>query len=333
MNEDTLVSVIVPIYNVEQYLDRCIKSIVEQDYRQLEIILIDDGSEDSSGELADRWSEIDSRIYVIHQSNAGLSAARNKGIEIAKGNFLIFIDSDDWIHKHMITALISNANKADLICCGMLQASDDKSTPMKWFKKECLYSSFEILDRLIDNTVFTSHITRFLYPKDVFKNIKFPEGKLYEDIRTLHKILLKTNSVYVLPQAYYYYYVRKDSITNTIKLKNRIEWFEALKERAEDLKSYKKEYYEKTCSQMAVVISLAIVQNKFTDDEISDCRNEILYLNKFLKSKMTVRAVKCYATKKQYLYFKFASTFLFNSNKGYNLAKKGICLKRNLLSK
>lgn len=333
MNRDKLVSVIVPVYNVEQYLDRCIKSIVDQDYKQLEIILIDDGSEDSSGKLADKWSELDFRIRVIHQNNAGLSAARNSGIKIAKGDFFLFVDSDDWIHKHMITALMSKICKADLVCCGMLEATDDQSIPMKWFKQECIFPSNEILDYLVDNTIFTSHIVKILYPRKIFEHIKFPEGKVYEDIRTLHKILLEVDSVYILPEAYYYYYVRNDSITNTVKLKNRIEWFNALKERAEDLKNYKKEYQEKIHSQMAVVISLAIVQNHFSLEERNKYKNELMSIKKFLRTKTTCSAVSRYATKKQYCYYKLASIFGFSANIGFNLAKKGLCLTKGFLKK
>ena len=330
MNVNKSVSVIVPIYNVEQYLDRCIKSIVEQDYKQLEIILIDDGSKDSSGNLADRWTQKDSRIRVIHQSNSGLSAARNHGISIAKGEFILFVDSDDWIHKHMISALMSKIYEADLVCCGMFTASEKQILPMNWFKQEKVLSTPNALDYLIDNTILTSHITKFLYPKKVFENIKFPEGKLFEDIRTLHKIFLAVNTIYILPEAYYYYYIRTNSITNTVSLKSKVEWFNALKERCEDLKEFKEEYQQKICSQMAVVISLAIVQNDFTCQEKEQYRDELISIKKFLNDKVTCNAVRHYATKNQYLYYKLARFFWFNANKGYSIVKRSLCLiKKN----
>ncbi len=331
MRNEILVSVIVPIYNVEKYLNRCLKSIVEQDYKKLEIILIDDGSQDSSGQIADKWSRQDFRIKVIHKKNGGLSAARNTGIDMATGEYYLFVDSDDWIHKHMITALISKIQKGDLVCCGMLEATDDSVIPMKWFKKEHIFSSTELLDYVVDNTIFTSHVQKILYPKYVFEKVRFPEGKIFEDIRILHKIVIEVKNICIIPEAYYYYYVRNDSISNIVKLNNRIEWFKALRDRANDLKGYKEEYQKKIQAQMAIVISLAIVQNKFSKQEKALNKKELREIRDFLMENNTKNAVKLYASYSQYCYYKLTRMFWLNANRGYGLIKRIICLKKEIL--
>ena len=115
----SLVSVIVPIYKVEKYLNKCVDSIINQSYKNLEIILVDDGSPDKCGEICDKYAEKDSRVKVIHKENGGLSDARNAGIDIAKGDYLLFVDSDDWITSNICEVLIKNANDnlSDIIAC------------------------------------------------------------------------------------------------------------------------------------------------------------------------------------------------------------------------
>lgn len=320
MKNDFLVSVIVPIYNVSQYLDRCIESIVSQSYSKLEIILIDDGSTDSSGILADRWKEIDERIRVIHKENGGLSSARNTGIKISKGDFLIFVDSDDWIHKDMISTLINYANEADLVCCGMFVATDNTVDMMPWFKHEKVFSSAEAMDLLISNKILTSHIVRYLFPKKMLFDVQFPEGKIFEDIRTLHKIFFNIHDLLVIPKSFYYYYVRDNSISKSISLKNTLEWVCALNSRYKDLETNGLvKYREMIFSQIAVVISLAMVQNKYKTEEIYANLEEIKKIKVFLKSKKTKSSVKKFASKKQYIYFRIARFFGFYSNTIYSL--------------
>lgn len=319
MTCETLVSVVVPIYNVEKYLDRCIQSIVEQSYKKLQIILIDDGSTDKSGCIADAWKQKDERIFVFHQSNAGLSAARNYGIQQAKGDFILFVDSDDWIHSSMIQVMLQEIDDDTIVSCGMLSTNDTNVESIPWFKEKQIFSSDEALDYLVDNTIFTSHAMRNLYPRHVFNELRFPDGKLYEDIRIMHRLFQEVSAICVIPQHYYYYYVRSNSISNVVKLKNRLEWFFALKDRLTDLQSVKKDYVGKISSQMAVVISLAMVQNSFQKEEIINQKSKIHEIQVFLKKKSTKKYVKQYALKKQYAFFLLARYFGFSSNKIYRL--------------
>ena len=122
----SLVSVIVPIYKVEKYLNKCVDSIINQSYKNLEIILVDDGSPDKCGEICDKYAEKDSRVKVIHKENGGLSDARNAGIDIAKGDYLLFVDSDDWITSNICEVLIKNANDnlSDIIACNQYESFD-----------------------------------------------------------------------------------------------------------------------------------------------------------------------------------------------------------------
>ncbi|MDD7389306.1 MAG: glycosyltransferase [Lachnospiraceae bacterium] len=321
MTEEVLVSVIIPVYNVEQYLDRCIQSVVDQSYHNLEIILVDDGSKDSSGKKVDEWSEVDNRIVPIHRVNGGLSAARNTGIAAARGEYILFVDSDDWIHTDMIYSMVCNLSKAEIVSCGMIRATDTECIPIEWFDKEMVISAEEAIDLLVDNTIFTSHVIRNMYPRGVFDTIKFPEGRIFEDIRVTHKLFQMVKKICIIPDAYYYYYVRDNSISNVVKLKNKLEWYDALKERADDLINSNPEYQEKIKAQMAVVISLAMVQDTFTETEKKEFKNDIDDVHKFLKDACTKKSVKKYASKSQYLYYMIARIFSFSANKVYRIIR------------
>lgn len=319
MADEALVSIVVPIYNVEAYLERCIQSILEQSYKNLQIILVNDGSTDKSGHIADNWHKKDKRILVIHQSNAGLSAARNTGIKQAKGDYILFVDSDDWIHPRMIQEMVQEMNDNTIVSCGMMTARDNKIEPLPWFKEKHHLSSAEALDYLIDNTIFTSHVVRNLYPTHIFDGLRFPDGKQYEDIRIMHQLFQKVSTICVIPQYFYYYYVRSNSISNVVKLNNRLEWFYALGDRLNDVKAVKHNYVGKICSQMAVVISLTMVQNSFSKEEIMNRETELLAIQAFLRKKSTKKYVKQYVGKKNYVFFLLARYLGFTANKIYQL--------------
>jgi len=315
IEESRKISVIVPVYNVEKYLDRCVNSIVGQTYRNLEIILVDDGSTDSSREKVDEWKKKDERIQVIHRENGGLSAARNTGIEVATGTYLIFVDSDDWIRVDMIEVLVEGLKKADIVCCGMIHATDTEESEIAWFSEEHVLSSDEVIRLLVSNSIFTSHIVKNIFPKYIFEKVRFPEGKVFEDIRIAHRLFLEVEKICILPGHYYYYYERSNSISNVVKLSNRIEWYDALVERGEELKELLTvDERENICSQMAVVMSLAIVQNRFTDDEKEELKMKMFIIKDFLKKKSTKYAVKKYATRSQYIYYCFARVFFYSAN-------------------
>lgn len=209
--KDTLISVIVPVYNVQDYLEKCVVSICKQSYKKLEIILIDDGSTDRSGEMCDAYKSNDSRIVVLHKSNGGLSSARNEGLKIAKGDYICFVDSDDFIHKDMIAklylALIQES--AELAVCDY-SSSDSFTLTME----KVVYQKDEAISHLFDDQGYKFYAWNKMYKRSLFENIEFPNGKNYEDIVTTYNIINKCNKIVYIKSELYHYTIRKGSITN-----------------------------------------------------------------------------------------------------------------------
>ena len=216
MNE--LVSVIVPIYNVEKYLDRCVKSIIEQTYKHLEIILVDDGSPDNCPKMCDEWAKKDSRIVVLHKTNGGLSSARNAGIKIAKGTYLSFVDSDDYIKNDMIESMVTTMYNysSDLSCCGRYIVHDNGKIENKFIGNQIqLLSSQEATCAMFDGTIVGEPAWDKVYKKELFDDICFPEGEINEDIGIMPLIFNKANNIVHIPEAYYYYCKNGASITRS----------------------------------------------------------------------------------------------------------------------
>lgn len=219
-----LISVIVPIYNVESYLPTCIKSILNQTYRNIEVILVDDGSTDSSGHICDSFASDDSRVSVIHKQNGGLSDARNVGIENSKGNFVSLIDSDDVVCDSFIQSLyeIYLVTGSDLICCELIcfYDEDEKKLQRYWKQineKECTYKKYtskEIIEQSFYQHISITGAPQKLYKKSLFDDIKFPRGRYFEDLATTYLFFEKANSISVIDKKLYAYRMRTDSIMN-----------------------------------------------------------------------------------------------------------------------
>ena len=209
-----LISVVVPIYKVEKYLVKCVDSIRNQTLKDIEIILVDDGSPDRCGQMCDELAEEDDRITVVHKENGGLSDARNAGIDAAKAKLVAFIDSDDYIDPDMMEFLYNNLVKAgaDLSVCGLchhfgevIQISEDKLNGYRVADtKEAI--------RLELTEVPVTAVNK-LYKKSLFEHVRFPKGKLYEDAHTMTPVILETSRVVYDIQPKYHYIHREDSIT------------------------------------------------------------------------------------------------------------------------
>ena len=232
-----LVSVIVPIYNAEKYLDRCINSIINQTYSNLEILLVDDGSQDCCPEICMHWAENDSRIKILHQDNKGVSAARNTGILYSTGQYIVMVDSDDYLASEMIhtlyTALIQN--QADLAIC-----SYETGTDNCWQFKKHKCTDVEILSGqkalagiYLDNYKALQYVAPWakLYKRELFEGTNYPEGKIFEDIYVTHKILYKCNRVVITSEKLVYYYEHEDSIMHAPFHIGKLDYLEALNER------------------------------------------------------------------------------------------------------
>lgn len=211
-----LISIVVPIFNVEQYLSKCIESILRQTYQNIEIILIDDGSTDECGKICDEYKTKDTRIIVVHKKNGGLSDARNAGIVCAKGKYITFIDSDDYVSNDYIDDLYNTLinTGADISIVDMLSVYDgeeERITKNHLNNNIFEYSSEEAILNTLDVRLRQSAWGK-LYPKCFFESIKFPVGSIYEDIAVVFYLLMKAKKVSFLGKKDYFYLVRNNSI-------------------------------------------------------------------------------------------------------------------------
>lgn len=229
------ISVIVPVYNVESYLDRCINSIIKQTYDNLEIILVDDGSSDKSSYICDQWAACDDRIIVIHKNNCGLSAARNLGIEVASGTYISFIDSDDCVAPSFIETLYhSLINGNAEISVVYYQMFNAERAPLlnnnKCYKTEIL-SRKDAVKHLFSDDKFGNYAWNKLYKKELFDDIRYPYGRKMEDLGVTYKLFFLCNSVALVKAPLYFYYQRADSILHTPCKSFYIDRYELSKER------------------------------------------------------------------------------------------------------
>lgn len=210
------ISIIVPVYNVESYLRKCINSILNQTTENIEIILVNDGSTDKSGDICDEYKKKDDRVVVIYKENGGLSSARNVGLEIATGDLIGFIDSDDWIELDYFEILYDGIIKynTDISVMHLIKVTNYEKIEFKTKRKE------EWVKFTRDNAMESFFLDDFigysacnkLYRANLFENIRYPEGMLMEDKATTYKLIYKTNSVVVNSSRKYHYYLRNDSI-------------------------------------------------------------------------------------------------------------------------
>ena len=220
-----LVSIIIPVYNVEKYIEKCIDSIINQTYKNLEIILVDDGSPDGCPEICDKYALQDSRIKAIHKKNGGLSDARNAGLDIMKGEWVIFIDSDDFVspyHVENLYYLVKKFNTNIAITSFECFYNENKKFIYKKITNEkvLIHTSKEAIENMFYNKFYKFYAWGKIYHKELFHNIRFPKGKIYEDLSTIPLILLNIDKVAFCDMKDYFYLQRKDSITGKIKEEN-----------------------------------------------------------------------------------------------------------------
>ncbi|QNL42196.1 glycosyltransferase [Streptococcus sp. NSJ-72] len=208
-------SVIIPVYNVEKYLERCIESVLVQNYNSYEIILVDDGSTDSSPIICDKYAQKFKHVSVVHKKNGGLSDARNVGIQNAKGKYVFFLDSDDWIVKDMF-ANVSNVlvtNEYDIFQFGMQMFNTEQDKLKTRISKESHFSGIEAFKNMLKSNEITSFSTDKLYKRELFllNKIEFPKGAYYEDLGTIYKLLLASEKICSSNQIYYCYFMRNEA--------------------------------------------------------------------------------------------------------------------------
>ncbi len=229
-----LISVIIPVYNVEKYLDRCIQSVVGQTYKNLEIILVDDGSPDNCPAMCDEWAKRDSRIKVIHKENGGLSDARNVGIAVATGSFIGFVDSDDYISADMYQLLYDRmlTDDCDISVCGIQLIFEDSTAPRSLTcSGNCILDNIEAMRAIICESWIKQPVVYKLYKTHMVRDILFPVGKCNEDVFWSYQPISRAKKVSIFDTHCYFYTQRSGSIMNTNYSLKRLDALIAKQER------------------------------------------------------------------------------------------------------
>lgn len=229
---ESLISVIVPIYKVEEYLDRCVNSIVNQTYKNLEIILVNDGSPDNCPQMCDEWAKKDNRIKVIHKKNGGLSDARNAGINVAAGGIISFIDSDDWIELDMFEKMINcmQEDSSDVVSCGVNWVTEDgKSLKCVSVEKNEILDVVSCMHEIINDNKLKQHVWNKIYKTEIIKHIAFEKGKYHEDAFWSYQVFGRVNRVSLMRDAFYNYVQRNNSIMGNGYSSRRLDGLDALK--------------------------------------------------------------------------------------------------------
>ena len=233
---EPLITIIIPVYKVEKYLARCLDSVISQTYENLEIIVVDDGSPDSCPEICDQYATKDERIMVIHQTNQGQSSARNAGLDRAKGKYIAFVDSDDYVDqnyiRHMYQAI--SHNKADFVICAYFSVAFGKELSLKLPKRSCgIITRDEYwMMETTDGTMCSIALWNKLFKSELWTKLRFKEGRYAEDSFAMTQYVKEANCVYVMDEPLYYYVHRADSEVHRFEIKN-MDSMEARLERAD----------------------------------------------------------------------------------------------------
>ena len=230
------ISVIIPIYRVEQYLCKCVESVLTQTYHDLEIILVDDGSPDGCGKICDEYAERDERVKVIHKPNGGVASARNAGLDAATGEWIGWVDSDDWAEPALFETLLQGALEtgAEISVCGHWEEYRGRREVSGWQELRVLDTE-QALGELLENGRMKNLLWDRIFHRTLFDGLQFPEGRTYEDIAVMHWLFLRAEKVACLPEVLYHYRQREGSIVDNTSLGNRINHYIASKERYDAL--------------------------------------------------------------------------------------------------
>ncbi len=227
-----MISVIVPVYKVEEYLEQCINSILKQTYTDFELILVDDGSPDRCGEICDEYAKKDIRVRVVHKENGGLSDARNAGLKIAKGSWISFIDSDDWIAYNYYETMMRFVNENnDVIVCGISIVDEEGTKIGEYASKTCELDNFSAMKHLIKEDILKQTVWNKIYRRSIIDDIEFVVGKCNEDDFWTYRIIANCRKIQCCQNQLYYYRQRQGSIMNREYSFKRLDELEARKER------------------------------------------------------------------------------------------------------
>ena len=315
MKEDKI-SIIVPIYNVEKYLPRCIESLINQTYNNTEILLIDDGSKDKSSDICDYYTKKYNNINTFHKKNGGLSDARNYGINRASGKYIAFVDSDDFVDKDYCRILHKNLieNNADMSICNIKRIVDSTKIHDN-NKKEIVnvYSTKETQKNLLNYSNNLNEITTVawnkLYKKELWNNIRYPKGKINEDEFVIHYLIDNSKKIVYSNLNLYYYYQREGSIMKSTYSKERLAVIEAFRDRWQ-FYSKKKEYKDLESKAYCAYMKM-IIKNYFLSIENNLEKKVIISLRDLYKKDFKEK-VKISIVEKIKLLLFYISPKIFN---------------------
>lgn len=285
--KNPLITVIVPVYKTEQYLTRCVESIRDQTYTNLEIILVDDGSPDRCGEMCDAFAEADQRIKVIHKENGGQASARNCALDIMKGEYVGFVDSDDWVQLDMYEKLMTMIQKHNCeIACGGMEFTDDNGH-ISYLNEQV--QDYQVMDvqtaykELGISIRITDCMCDKLFHSSVFDQLRFAEGMIYEDFDLIHRCIAQAKSVAYTAEPFYCYYMSQDSTTrSTFKVK-QFDFAKAGKNRLDFYVEHSPQNYKYALSRY-LTVSLDILWRSHTDHSCKKERSRFIReLKKYIK--------------------------------------------------
>lgn len=317
-----LISVIVPVYNIEQYLQRCLDSLFAQTYKNLEIILVDDGSTDKSPNICDRYKEKDERAVVIHKENGGAADARNLALDICHGVYISFVDGDDYLDEKYLEILYKDLEEtqADISICSWeeVTAQEEKRTTNAETKQE-VFNTEEALENLLYQRKFDSAMWCKLYKRCLFEDIRFPKGNLYEDIAIIYKIFAGAKKIVYRNYKGYYYLLRETGTTLISFRREKMDLIDVTDELYEFIKENYKELELAALSRVMRAnfhIYLQIPEKKEFIAERERIENNIKkYRKQVILDKKAKRGTKIALLM---TYFGFKTFLKFKSMKGKN---------------
>lgn len=321
------ISVIVPIYNLDGYLDKCISSIINQTYSDLEIILINDGSTDDSGQICEKYKAQDGRIVVIHQENQGVSIARNKGLNIATGDYIGFVDADDWIDEDMYEVLHINMLKynAAISMCRHKYINQDNIYVPEELSEDTVVNGTDILKFYLSEyhttNIINDSVWCKLYRSSSLNNIRFPEHQTYEDILFTCKALINANRLVISSECLYNYNMRSNSIVHMPLSLKSFDIIKANIQRYEYIKSMHFEY-ELLCRKLLLKELIDFLYRIVAAETVIMFNNEILYVVEIVKQ---LNIHNCGITESE---IKLLTLLCSDLEKAFIVMKKGIRMNR-----
>ena len=295
-----LISVIIPVYNTKPYLNACLESVVGQTYRELEIILVDDGSTDGSGELCDEWARKDARIRVVHKENGGLSSARNAGMSVGKGAYFGFVDSDDIISPKMFEVLsrLADEHSADIVQCGYVCFSSFSPQIFSYSAVPVVHSyhTYDAVKSMITDAGVDVICCNKLIRREIAKQVLFEEGRINEDVLWTFRVVAGSSKTVVTSEPFYGYYQREGSIMNSRYTEKRFDGIYALEQRAKEVKAIFPDLFPLAERQFAggCMYHYQLICRLPDSDEYRDYRKRLydLFIHSDLKSVFSVTGLK-----------------------------------------